>query len=375
MAERQAPACFVSYSWDDDIHKGWVRRLAADLQANGIAVILDQWELQAGDDAAAFMDSAIHQCRSVLLVCTPAFKSKADTRAGNVGYETSVITGEMLTGINHPRKFIPILRSGDPATALPSYLASKIYVDFRDNHRYHQKLIEVLRVLHSKPEYSRNLLGPSPFSARGSIVEVGSAISEALFTTPQPSKANFEIEFYWGYRPHAHSDLRQAILSCESELFVSGVTLTTVSQVLNDPEVTDYIANRISADYRFRPILVMLEDATHPRSRERGGQQLGEKLRISRGALSEFNFALENRVRGDIPRPLVDFRVYGENTDPRHFFLKVDDIIYVGSYLSHQRGSYSYLMKIRNLGDRLYELFNAEIDHILGDSRPISLDT
>jgi len=69
-------------------------------------------------------------------------------------------------------------------------------------------------------------------------------------------------------------------------------------------------------------------------------------------------------VPNDVPRPLVDFRAYKEDIEPRHFILRADDTVYVGSYLSHEPGSDSYLMKLRDFGDGLYKLFEREIEHI-----------
>ncbi len=39
----RAPVCGISYSWDSDDHKNWVRKLAESLQQNGVKARLDQW--------------------------------------------------------------------------------------------------------------------------------------------------------------------------------------------------------------------------------------------------------------------------------------------------------------------------------------------
>ncbi len=53
------PTAFISYSWDSDAHKTWVRQLAEKLRSRGVRVILDQWELSAGTDRTHFMESNI----------------------------------------------------------------------------------------------------------------------------------------------------------------------------------------------------------------------------------------------------------------------------------------------------------------------------
>jgi hypothetical protein len=69
----------------------------------------------------------------------------------------------------------------------------------------------------------------------------------------------------------------------------------------------------------------------------------------------------------------LQFFTYDEHIVPRHFILNVDAIIYVGSYLSHQQGNYSYLMKLRNYGEGLYTLFADELAHILAHTQPLDL--
>ena len=41
---------FISYSWDSEDHKDWVRELADCLASNGIDITLDQYDLQIGQD-------------------------------------------------------------------------------------------------------------------------------------------------------------------------------------------------------------------------------------------------------------------------------------------------------------------------------------
>src|SRR5882672_5885405 len=50
-----APKAFISYSHDSSAHKSWVLKLAGDLRAAGVDVVLDQWDLSAGQDVSMFM--------------------------------------------------------------------------------------------------------------------------------------------------------------------------------------------------------------------------------------------------------------------------------------------------------------------------------
>jgi hypothetical protein len=45
---QQAPRVFMFYSHDDQAHKDWVLGLATRLVANGVDVLLDQWDMRLG---------------------------------------------------------------------------------------------------------------------------------------------------------------------------------------------------------------------------------------------------------------------------------------------------------------------------------------
>lgn len=122
------PKAFLSYSWDDDAHKGWVRELAERLRSDGIETVLDDWELLPGDQIPAFMERAVRESDFVLIICTPRYKVRSEMRAGGVGYEGDIMTAEVMTKQNH-RKFIPILRIGRWDDASPGWLLGKYHVD------------------------------------------------------------------------------------------------------------------------------------------------------------------------------------------------------------------------------------------------------
>ena len=122
------PSAFLSYSWDDDAHKEWVRTLAERLRADGVDVTLDRWATVPGDQLPAFMERAIRDNQFSVIVCTPRYKSRSDAREGGVGYEGDIMTAEVMTQRNN-RKFIPVLRSGTWPQAAPSWLAGKYYIN------------------------------------------------------------------------------------------------------------------------------------------------------------------------------------------------------------------------------------------------------
>jgi hypothetical protein len=169
-----APRTFISYSWDDDEHKVWVRELATSLRRDGVDVTLDQWHVQPGDQLPAFMERAIRESNFVLIVCTPKYKAKSDDRSkggGGVAYEGDVIQGEVFNRHNH-RKFIPILRKGNWSDSAPSQLLGKAYIVLQDDEMFQSNYRLLVRTLHgigetipklgSKPEFSFPPSLPAP---------------------------------------------------------------------------------------------------------------------------------------------------------------------------------------------------------------------
>lgn len=84
-------------------------------------------------------------------------------------------------------KFVALLREGDPKSSLPSYLKSKIYLDFRKDDFFDENFEELLRHIYREPKYVRPPLGTKPkFEA------VQNAPNPFGFTkTDAPSQNNF----------------------------------------------------------------------------------------------------------------------------------------------------------------------------------------
>jgi hypothetical protein len=122
------PTAFISYSYDDDAHRQWVKDLATRLRGDGVDVMLDQWHAVPGDQLPQFMEKAIRENDFVLIVCTPRYKTKSDNREGGAGYEGDIVTAEIFTKRNH-RKFITVLAQGTPNTAIPTSLQGKYHID------------------------------------------------------------------------------------------------------------------------------------------------------------------------------------------------------------------------------------------------------
>ena len=145
---------FVSYSRDSAGHKAWVRKLSRSLTAEGLTVRLDQADLRPGADLSRYMETAVRESDFVLLVCTPGFAARADDRTGGVGYEQTIITGEILAGLGHADRFIPILR-GPEKESIPSFLRSRVWVDFRDDSKFDEQVAAMATDLKSRTDSAR----------------------------------------------------------------------------------------------------------------------------------------------------------------------------------------------------------------------------
>jgi len=166
VPENESPKCFVSYTWESPAHESWVLNLATRLRENGVDVVLDKWDLKYGHDLAHFMETAVRESDFVILVCTPAYAKKANVGEGGAGYEKQIVTGEMFRNEN-PSKFIPLVRRGSNDEALPTFLKSRNYIDFRNDPDFDNRLMDLLHQLLGVPKFPRPELGKSPFSKAG----------------------------------------------------------------------------------------------------------------------------------------------------------------------------------------------------------------
>jgi len=161
---QEAPKVFISYSWDNEEHEKWILELATKLRENGVDAILDKWDLgPLGKPLPNFMETSISKSQRVICVMTPNYKKKTDNLAGGVGYEYSIISGEIFTDDINTSKFIPLFRNGTDADAIPTILKGRKYVDMRDDSKFEDKFFhELLRDIHNAPKFKRPLMGKKP---------------------------------------------------------------------------------------------------------------------------------------------------------------------------------------------------------------------
>ena len=156
------PKVFISYSW---AVQDRVKKLAERLIENGVDVIVDIYDLKNGQDKYLFMEQAVNnpEIQKVLIVCDKTYTQKANCRSGGVGDETVIISPEVY-GTTNQTKFIPIIfekdEHGNPFC--PTYLRSRIYIDFSDVDLYEEKFEVLLRDIYQVPLNKKPKLGKKP---------------------------------------------------------------------------------------------------------------------------------------------------------------------------------------------------------------------
>lgn len=171
MVNAVHPKVFISYSWEEESHKLWVKELADKLLADGIDATVDQYDLSLGDRLPQFMEQSISGADYVLIICTPTYKEKSDARKGGVGYEGHIISAELLSYGNE-RKFIPIIRKGTITQSLPKCLSGKLGLDLTEGKHYetgYKDLVTTIYGAQRKPP-----LGNTPSRVKTNAVKSAS---------------------------------------------------------------------------------------------------------------------------------------------------------------------------------------------------------
>jgi len=159
------PKVFISYSWSSPGHQSLVKRWAEQLVSEGVDVVLDIYDLKEGHDKFAFMERMVtdDSVTHVLIVCDKAYSHKADTRKAGVGTESQIISKEVYEKVKQS-KFIPIVcefdTDGDPY--LPTFLKSRIWIDFSSPEAANENWEQLIRLLYGKPFHEKPKLGKPP---------------------------------------------------------------------------------------------------------------------------------------------------------------------------------------------------------------------
>ena len=159
------PKAFISYSWTSESHRETVRNWADRLIADGVEIILDQYDLKEGHDKYAFMEKMVvdPSVTHVLVLCDKTYAEKADARKAGVGTESQIISQEIYNKVEQS-KFIPIFCElsavGEPY--LPTFIKSRIGINFSTPESANDNWEQLVRLLFGKPLYQKPATGNPP---------------------------------------------------------------------------------------------------------------------------------------------------------------------------------------------------------------------
>ncbi|MBL7854886.1 MAG: TIR domain-containing protein [Cyclobacteriaceae bacterium] len=159
------PKIFISYSWTTPNHEDWVINLAERLVSDGVDVVIDKWDLKEGHDKYTFMESMVRSIEivKVLIVLDKKYTEKANSKTGGVGTETQIISPKIYENVSQ-EKFIPIVterdENGNPY--MPTYLESRIYIDFSSQEHFEINYEALLRNIFKRPSFNKPKLGKAP---------------------------------------------------------------------------------------------------------------------------------------------------------------------------------------------------------------------
>lgn len=132
---------------------------------DGVDVVLDVWDLKEGDDKYAFMEKMVtdESVTHVLVFTDSAYAAKADARKAGVGTESQIISREVYSKVQQS-KFIPVVCEFDEADNpfLPTFLKSRIWIDFSSPEAANDNWEQLIRVLYGKPAHEKPTLGNAP---------------------------------------------------------------------------------------------------------------------------------------------------------------------------------------------------------------------
>lgn len=146
---------FISYSWDSETHKLWVKKVADELESNPeFHVIWDGYDLDAQIDKNYYMEQGIYESDYILVISTKGYQKKANTRNGGVGIETILATAKHFESITTYKKtsFINLLKEKD---STPNYLKGHFYIDFTDDMKFNENIQMLLKHLTEKALHPR----------------------------------------------------------------------------------------------------------------------------------------------------------------------------------------------------------------------------
>lgn len=175
------PSVFLSHT---SVDKPFVRRLAQDLELQGIRYWIDEAEIRVGDSLIHKIREGIDKMTHLMVVLSPD-----SVDAPWVQREVDVAMNQEIAG--GTVKVLPLLYK---QCKLPGFLLGKLYADFTDPNRYQKSLEALVRSLGV-------VFNQSPYQAPDPSASLGRSIDRAILCALPLLSAPFHRPFqYIGLR-------------------------------------------------------------------------------------------------------------------------------------------------------------------------------
>jgi hypothetical protein len=123
---------FLSYAWESEKYRSWVKQLATRLRADGIDARLDAWHLAENGNIPEFMNREVREADWVVVVCSPGYQERVratedGARVSGGGWEMRLLNASVL--IRNQNKVLAVLAKGKWEEAAPDLLLGQRYFD------------------------------------------------------------------------------------------------------------------------------------------------------------------------------------------------------------------------------------------------------
>lgn len=150
---------FISYTKGYKIDE-WINNFASELQANGIHVYWDKWDVDYSDRFTEFMNN-IEKADFTALIITNRYLEKMKKTSGGVSYEKKIIDAMIERGIGE-KKLVIIIKQKEAKKDLPYLYKSMKFFDMTTKTKYVKEIQNLIKFVYGKSKPKRPPLGPEP---------------------------------------------------------------------------------------------------------------------------------------------------------------------------------------------------------------------
>lgn len=247
---------FISYSWDSEEHRLWVKKVADTLEEDEtFHVIWDGYDLDSLIDKNLYMEKSVVDSDFILNISTLNYKEKANNRKGGVGIETYLSVNEHWDNLEKKQKTksIVILREKN---STPNYLKGHLYIDFTNDDDFPINITNLKKQLSGqhlfkRPEKKKKKEQLIEFKKTGDLVGIFYKNKKLLIKKIDFSKDNrikyeiWETKDFTGASSyiitlHPNININQTLNSLLNEIGNLGINYSSKILLLSHRNIKDF---------------------------------------------------------------------------------------------------------------------------------------